>query len=172
MTRRSTTKIRMTPTVDGTQAYGPAGFWRRVLAAFCDGMLLLTAALVLFMEMLAAISVAEHYGWVSLEAPEAEMLMWMLLGLGWWCGAFVLLPILYFTVCEGACGQTFGKGLYGLVVVSAEGQPIGYGRAFARLLTLPYSVLPAGLGLLWIAVSPTRRAWHDYISATRVVCPL
>ena len=36
---------------------------------------------------------------------------------------------------------------FGIVVVSADGRPIGYGRAFARLLTLPYAILPAGLGL-------------------------
>jgi uncharacterized RDD family membrane protein YckC len=162
----------MTPIVEGTHEYVPAGFWRRALAALCDGVLLSMAALVLFVELLAAVAVAEHYGWVPLDAPEARLLVWVMFGPLWWFTAIVLLPVLYFTVCEGAFGYTFGKGLFNLVVVSAEGRPIGYGRAFARLLTLPYSLCPAGLGLLWAALPPAKRAWHDYISATRVVCPL
>jgi uncharacterized RDD family membrane protein YckC len=157
-------------TVEGPPGYVPAGFWRRGLAACCDGLLLLTAALVLFVEMLAAVAVAAHYGWVSPQAAEGHVLLWVPLGLLWWAIAFVLLPIGYFTVGEGAFGRTFGKGLFGLRVVSLEGQPIGYGRALARLLCLPYSILPLGLGLLWAAVSPTKRTWHDYISATWVVC--
>lgn len=164
--------MTMTASAEETPGYVPAGFWRRGLAALCDASLLLTAALVLFMELLAALTLAERYGWVSLDAPEGHLLMWVLLGSLWWLTAFVLLPVFYFTVCEGAFGQTFGKGLFSLVVISAEGRPIGYGRAFARLLALPYSVVPAGLGLLWGALPPAKRAWHDYISATRVVCPL
>jgi uncharacterized RDD family membrane protein YckC len=80
-----------------------------------------------------------------------------------------LLPGLYYTLTEGAYGRTLGKALFGIMVVSADGRPIGYGRAFARLLTLPYALFPAGLGLLWAALPPAKRGWHDYISATRVI---
>ena len=55
------------------------------------------------------------------------------------------------------------------MVVADDGRPISYGRAFARLLALPYAVVPAGLGLLWVALPPAKRGWHDYISATRVI---
>jgi uncharacterized RDD family membrane protein YckC len=163
--------MEMAPSDEGTQAYMPAGFWRRVFAGLFDGLLVATAAMVLVLEMIAAVSLAERCGWISLGslAIEEWILVWILLGFTWGLLAFVVFPMAYFIVCEGAYGQTLGKRLFRLVVVSAEGQPIGYGRAFARLLTLPYSLLPAGLGILWAALPPAKRAWHDYISATKVV---
>jgi uncharacterized RDD family membrane protein YckC len=87
----------------------------------------------------------------------------------WYGTAMILLPVLYYILSEGSCGQTLGKALFGIMVVSADGRPLGYGRAFARLLALPYALLPAGLGLLWAAFPPAKRARHDCMSATRVV---
>jgi uncharacterized RDD family membrane protein YckC len=163
--------MEMTPCDEGAQAHRPAGFWRRVFAGLFDGLLVATAAVVLFLEMIAAVSLAERCGWSSLDslALEGWLLFWIPLGFTWGLVAVIAFPMAYFIVCEGACGQTLGKHLFRLVVVSAEGQPIGYGRAFARLLTLPYSLLPAGLGILWAALPPAKRAWHDYISTTKVV---
>ncbi len=158
-----------TPIGEEAHAFPPAGFWRRVFAGLFDSLLLLTAAGVLLLEAMAAVSLAEHYGWASPAPMEEQILLWMVLGSGWWLLSSIVLPVSYFTLCEGAFGQTLGKRLFGIAVVSAEGQPISYGRAFARLLTLPYSLLPAGLGLLWSALPPNKRAWHDYISATRVI---
>jgi uncharacterized RDD family membrane protein YckC len=163
--------MEMTPDDEGTQGYHPAGFWRRVFAGLFDGLLVATVAVALLLEMIAAVSLAERCGWASLDALalEEQILLWMTLGFTWGLIAVIVFPVAYFIVCEGAFGQTLGKRLFSLVVVSAEGQPIGYGRALARLLTLPYSLLPVGLGILWAALPPAKRAWHDYISATKVV---
>lgn len=159
----------MTTTANGQEHRQPAGFWRRMCAGVFDMVFLMTVGLVLLLEILVAVPVATHVGWGTLDTPEAAVIVWVALGLVWSATAMILLPILYYTLTEGACGQTLGKALFGIVVVAADGRPIGYGRAFARLLTLPYAVLPAGLGLLWVALPPAKRAWHDYISATRVI---
>ena len=161
----------MTPDDEGTQGYHPAGFWRRVFAGLFDGLLVATVAVALLLEMIAAVSLAERFGWIALDALAIEewLLLSIPLGFTWGLLAVIVFPMAYFIICEGACGQTLGKRLFSLVVVSAEGQPIGYGRALARLLTLPYSLLPVGLGILWAALPPAKRAWHDYISATKVV---
>ena len=157
------------PIGEEAQALVPAGFWRRAFAGLFDTLLLLTAAGVLLLEVIAAVSLAMRDGGVSSAPIEEQILLWVVLGGGWWLLAGIVLPASYFVLCEGAFGQTLGKHLFGIVVVSAEGQPISYGRALARLLTLPYSLLPLGLGLLWSALPPDKRAWHDYISATRVI---
>ena len=157
------------PIGEEAQALAPAGFWRRTFAGLFDTLLLLTAAGVLLLEVIAAVSLAERYGGASSALMEEHIVLWVVLGGGWWLLASIVLPGSYFILCEGAFGQTLGKHLFGIVVVSAEGQPIGYGRALARLLTLPYSLLPLGLGLLWSALPPGKRAWHDHISATRVI---
>lgn len=159
----------MTANGDPPHPSAPAGFWRRIFAGVCDGFFLLTAAGVLLLEVLAAVSLAEHYGWAHTASIEEQIPVWIALGIAWCMLSVIVLPLAYFIVCEGAFGQTLGKRAFGIVVVSAEGLPIGYGRALARVLALPYSLLPAGLGLLWAALSPGKCAWHDYISGTRVV---
>jgi uncharacterized RDD family membrane protein YckC len=156
-------------TANGIPLHQPAGFWRRVCAGVFDFFLLLTAAMLLLLEIIVTITWADRYGWAPLHVAETEAVLWLVLGLLWYGTAAILVPVLYYTLTEGAFGQTLGKALFGIVVVSAEGRPIGYGRAFARLLTLPYALLPAGLGLLWVALPPAKRGWHDYISLTRVV---
>ena len=147
----------------------PAGFWRRICAGVFDILLLLTTAMVLFLELVAAVSAMEFYGGLTVDTPETKAALRVALAMVWYGTSAILLPILYYTLAEGAYGQTLGKALFGITVVSADGHPIGYGRAFARLLTLPYALFPAGLGLLWAALPPAKRAWHDYISATRVI---
>jgi uncharacterized RDD family membrane protein YckC len=137
-------------------------------AGVFDVVFLMTAALVLLLEIMVAVRVATRSSWGAFDTAETAAL-WAVLALVWCGTSVILLPGLYYTLTEGTYGQTFGKALFRIVVVSADGQPIGYGRAFARLLTLPYALLPAGLGLLWAALPPAKRAWHDYISATRVI---
>jgi uncharacterized RDD family membrane protein YckC len=156
-------------TVNGMALNPPAGFWRRMCAGLFDILFLSTAAMVLLLEVVVAVPVAMSFGWVALDTSETEAALWAVLGVVWYGTSVLLLPGLYYTLTEGACGQTLGKALFGIVVVSADGRPIGYGRAFARLLALPYALFPAGLGLLWAALPPAKRAWHDYISATRVI---
>jgi uncharacterized RDD family membrane protein YckC len=158
----------MTTIADDDRLDQPAGFWRRMGAGVFDLVFLMTGALVLFLEMIVAVPLASSSRGEMFDTAETAAL-WTVLVLVWYGTSVLLLPGLYYTLTEGAFGQTLGKALFGIVVVSADGQPIGYGRAFARLLTLPYALLPAGLGLLWAAIPPQKRAWHDYISATRVI---
>jgi uncharacterized RDD family membrane protein YckC len=66
--------------------------------------------------------------------------------------------------------RTPGKWLLGLVVQRARGGPPGALRVApretgARLVAL----LPLGLGVWWIGLSPVKRGWHDYLAGTRVV---
>jgi len=147
----------------------PAGFWRRMFAGMFDLLLLLTSAMVLLLDALVAMTVLEYSGWFSLDTPETRVVLWIILAMVWCGTSAILLPVLYYTLAEGAYGQSLGKALFGISVVTADGESLGYGRAFARLLTLPYALLPAGIGLLWAALPPAKRAWHDYISATRVI---
>ena len=157
-------------TIDNNVSRGqPAGFWRRIFAGLFDLLFLGTAAMILLLEVTMVLSLAESYGWTAYDTPESELLLWLILGLVWFSMAVIFVPVLYYTLAEGAYGQTLGKALFGIAVVAADGRPIGYGRAFARLITLPYALVPAGIGLLWAALPPAKRAWHDYISATRVI---
>jgi uncharacterized RDD family membrane protein YckC len=159
----------MTTNPNGMLRDKPAGFWRRIFAGVFDILLLLTIAMVLLLEVVVAMAVLAYCGWLSIDTPETRAALWIVLAVVWCGTSAILLPVLYYTLAEGAYGQSLGKALFGIIVVTADGHSIGYGRAFARLLTLPYALIPAGLGLLWAALPPAKRAWHDYISATRVI---
>jgi uncharacterized RDD family membrane protein YckC len=159
----------MTTNGDGIPRAQPAGFWRRMFAGLFDMLFLLTAAMVLILDIMVALIVLDYCGWLGIDASATPPLLWITLALVWWATSVIVLPVLYYTLAEGAYGQSLGKALFGITVITADGHAVGYGRAFARLLTLPYALIPAGLGLFWAALPPAKRAWHDYISATRVV---
>jgi len=75
----------------------------------------------------------------------------------------------YFTYFYGYTGQTIGKMVCGLKVVSAEGRLIGYRRAFLRWIGYIISFYAFFLGFFWIAVDPDKQGWHDKIAKTFVI---
>ena len=84
--------------------------------------------------------------------------------------AFVaVVPAAYVVLAHGSSGRTAGKWLAGIRVVGRDSQPIGYRRALARLVFLPLSILPFGIGLLVAVFSRDRRTLHDHLAGTRVV---
>ena len=66
-------------------------------------------------------------------------------------------------------GQTPGMRFLSIRLDVNGSREVSLGRAVRRLLAIPLAAAPAGLGLLAILVSPTRRGWHDHIAGTRVV---
>ncbi|HEV2874156.1 MAG TPA: RDD family protein [Thermoleophilaceae bacterium] len=66
-------------------------------------------------------------------------------------------------------GQTPGMRLLSIHLDADGSQEIGLRRALKRLLAIPLSLLPAGLGFLAILLSPERRGWHDRIAGTTVL---
>ncbi len=65
-------------------------------------------------------------------------------------------------------GQTPGKWLMGLKVVSADGRPLSIARAALRFAGYLASALPFYAGFLWI-LGPQRRGWHDRLARTQVI---
>lgn len=87
-----------------------------------------------------------------------------------WFQALVLLVCGVFYAgfwCRG--GQTLGMRSWRLRVQKTDGSPLDPATAVLRFAAALLSVLPAGLGLLWILVDRERRAWHDRLTGTRVV---
>jgi uncharacterized RDD family membrane protein YckC len=84
--------------------------------------------------------------------------------------AFIVLQNGGYLVGFTAGGQTLGKMVMGIRVVSAEeAEPIGVGRAFERTLLWAILAAPAGLGLLTALFSSDHRGLHDRLAGTRVV---
>jgi uncharacterized RDD family membrane protein YckC len=79
-----------------------------------------------------------------------------------------LLAAIYLVAFWTLLGQTPGKWLLGVKIVTKEGAPIGFRRSLVRLVGYIVSALPCYLGFLWI-LGPQRRAWHDRLAGTEVV---
>ena len=65
-------------------------------------------------------------------------------------------------------GQTVGKMAVGLRVEGVNGSPVTLGRALGRTAAYAVSVLPVGLGCVWLLLG-RGRALHDVLADTRVV---
>jgi uncharacterized RDD family membrane protein YckC len=75
----------------------------------------------------------------------------------------------YFTYFYGYTGQTIGKMVCGLKVVSTEGGLIGYRRAFLRWIGYIISFYAFFLGFFWIVFDYNKQGWHDKIARTFVI---
>jgi uncharacterized RDD family membrane protein YckC len=136
-----------------TQA-GPAGVVTRSLAAVVDAAVVGGTVVLLYF----AVAVA-RFAWSPLTfrwpAPSAHV-----------SGAvFVAVATVYLTVAWAHTGRTRGGSLLGLRVVSVQRGPLGWPRAAVRAVA--YVLFP--LGLLWSAVSPTRRSVQDVLVRSLVV---
>lgn len=84
-------------------------------------------------------------------------------------GLFLGIGALYQIYLGGILGQTLGKRLFRLRVISSRGAPPGPALATARCVALMFSLLPAGLGFLWCLFDRERRGAHDHLVGTYVI---
>jgi uncharacterized RDD family membrane protein YckC len=85
--------------------------------------------------------------------------------------AWSVTALTYYTAMEGGAGATVGKMLLGLVVVRADGSPVGYRTAFVRTLLRAVDSQP-GLYLLGVGsmlLSDRRQRLGDRAAGTVVV---
>jgi len=78
----------------------------------------------------------------------------------------VLIGLLYHTVFLAVRGETPGMRFAGLQLVDFDGRHTTEEQLQMRILGAFFSVLPAGLGLLWALVDEESLTWQDHISHT------
>ncbi len=66
-------------------------------------------------------------------------------------------------------GQTIGKKILGLKVVTASGGQLDWLKAFIRSLSKLLSAMPMLLGYFWMLWDDKSQTWHDKIAETFVV---
>ncbi|AHG00217.1 transporter [Halostagnicola larsenii XH-48] len=76
----------------------------------------------------------------------------------------------YYILLEGATGQTLGKRLAGVIVVSRDGSSITFRQALVRnLLRIVDGILSYAVGLVVMLVSDDRQRVGDHAANTLVV---
>ena len=81
----------------------------------------------------------------------------------------LLVNLGYFLFFTGASGETFGKLIMKLRVVSMDGGPCSFRQATFRTLGYLPSLTLAGLGFLWICWDDNDQGWHDKLAHTLVL---
>jgi uncharacterized RDD family membrane protein YckC len=134
-------------------ASGPrAGFWVRLAATFIDGIVLAVVPVIII--IIGAAS-----------GSRGILVLGYVIALAFGIGYSV-----YFE--GGPTGQTLGKRAMQIRVIDfATGGPIGYGRAFLRLIGRWISGIPCYLGYLWMLWDKEKQCWHDKM-ANDVVVPV
>lgn len=151
-----------------TAIAGPAVTQVRVVAGPASaGFVSRLIALAIDLVVLAVAVSVTHWFIATLDAllrPWARVDLSALI-----VAAIPLVVIAYFVGLWRLSGQTVGKWLLGLRVVSVDGGRVRIGRGLARLGGYVVSALPLYAGFLWVLVDPQRRALHDRLARTRVI---
>ena len=133
-----------------------AGFWIRVGASIIDSILLM----MITYPILYAV-----YGWVGLDYGVAMRTTGFVSILVTWI--LPVIAVIWFWVAKQA---TPGKMLLSLRVVDAKtGGNLSVGQSIARYLGYFVSIIPFGLGLIWVGIDKKKQGWHDKIAGTVVV---
>ena len=154
-----------------------AGFGSRLGARIIDG--LVTAAislpfaiggwLLLRVALEDCFSFEQSDGTTAIECPDGALQVPYLIGA---IGLFVvgaLIGVIMLVRWQGK-GQTPGMKAVGSRLADAQtGQPIGFGRAFARQLAQIVSAIPCYLGFLWMLWDSKKQTWHDKMTNSVVV---
>ena len=75
----------------------------------------------------------------------------------------------YFVLFWTLAGQTPGKLIMGLRIVTLDGQQLSFGRSIRRFVGYILSFLTFYMGFLWILIDDRRQGWHDKIAGTCVI---
>ncbi len=132
------------------------GFWKRVVAAIIDTLILL----VVIVPLLLAIYGREYMARVS-EGGFA----------GFWDFTIqVVLPAIAAILFWKYRGATPGKMTISAKIVDAKtGAAPATGKLVVRYFAYLVSMLPLGLGFVWIGFDRRKQGFHDKIAGTLVV---
>lgn len=172
MTKNDQTFSRNPPSEYAGAPY--ASFLLRALGSLADGSILsLVSTLVrsaLILWLAAETDLVEELALASIGQNSIPVGRIVLVVFVWLAMSFVF-NVAYFALQEGSRqAATVGKRLVRVKVVDATTRTsVGPGRAAVRTSAKILSLLPLGLGYLWMLWDPKRQCWHDKLSHTVVI---
>ena len=138
------------------------GFGRRLVASLIDMLVItfITFIMVIGLSLLILlVDIFTAYEYPDREFPVDTMTIW--LGL--------IVSVFYFVGQWAKSGQTIGKTVMGIRIISTNGTPLSWGKAFLRYIGYLISGIVLSLGFLWLAFDHKRQGWHDKIAGTYVL---
>lgn len=140
-----------------TEEFQPkfAGFWVRLWALLIDLLIISSISGIFIKPLFRVMDIAIEKPFMLLFSPYKL--------------AALLLLLLYFILMTKFAGQTVGKMILGIRVVSKDGERLtwgtvffreGIGRFISHLLWIPYVIVP---------FMPKKEALHDFFADTFVI---
>jgi len=130
--------------------YVTASLIRRLLAIFYDLLLLLG---VLF--AVSACAVALNKG-ESVSHPAYYLVL-------------IATTFVFFGGFWTHGGQTLGMRTWKIKIIADNGNKVTWKQAAVRFCAAAVALIPVGIGFLWMLIDSERLAWHDRLSATRLI---
>jgi len=133
------------------------GFWMRVWATIIDTILL---TIIILPILIAAYGTAYFESRQVIQGPVDFIVSW------------VSPPVaaILFWVYRSA---TPGKMAISARIVDADtGQKPSTAQFIGRYFAYLVSIIPFGLGFIWVAFDARKQAWHDKLAGTLVVRPV
>ena len=140
-----------------------AGFFSRFIALFIDGIAISILAFIVIFVFggIAGLTARSNSDIMALIGGTLMLLMMVIM---------LLFQFLYYGYFWSKNGQSIGKKLVGVKVVSKDGQPLSFLKAGLRgSVGYWISSLVFSLGFIWAAFDANGETWHDKIFGTRVV---
>lgn len=140
----------------------PAGFVRRWVALFIDGLLLIIPLVVVVLIVAIPMGMTATQHTRPAEPQVGLVLLFYLL--------YFVTTALYYTLQESSSYQaTLGKRAMGIKVVDNEGNRLTFAHALGRWFSVSLSYLTFYVGFLMAAFTERKRTLHDMVSSTQVV---
>jgi uncharacterized RDD family membrane protein YckC len=137
-----------------------AGFWKRLVAAWIDGLILLIPA-ILLLTFSGAVA-ASNSTLTSDEKGGVLVFLYLILD--------NIMHLLYHAGMESSPAQaTLGKRAVGILVTDLQGHRISFCRASGRHLSKFLSIFICYIGFLIAGSTKKKQALHDMITGTLVV---
>jgi len=90
--------------------------------------------------------------------------------LGWlWWIIWVVAFFGYYVYFWTKSGQTIGKQVMKIKVVTTDGKLLDYTKAIIRVVGYWVSGAVLAIGFLWVLWDPEQQGWHDKIAGTYVI---
>lgn len=149
--------------IDREEEWEYVGFWARVGACLVDTVLLLiVSAPLLWLLSDGGASRFDDWTGAALGNRPVDPIADFMLN-------YVLpaVAVILFWIYKRA---TPGKMMLGAQVVDADsGGPLTPGQAALRYLGYYLSLIPCGLGLIWVGLDARKQGWHDKLARSVVV---
>lgn len=150
------------PAAPGATVMEYAGIWPRLAAKILDGLIFGFAAAIII-----GVAAAVLVPLIAKNQNQAGIFILILVGLI----AVVVFGISFYQIyCLPTYGGTPGKRIMNIKVVTADGGPISWGRAFGRFFAeMLNGFIPFWIGYIIAIFDAQKRTVHDHIAGTRVV---